>query len=881
MENYHLKFVKPLTSIALVAALLSNTSTLFPATTAVAKSSDLKVSKGRLISKSTKKLKKGIVTYKGKLYKDGKLLTGIYKTILYLSGKKATSWYGTGKNRKWYENGRLLTGFGKNTGRLFISGKVAVATWYGIGKNRKWYEKGRPLTGIKTSSNQLFVNGKINSGLYLFQKKLYNGPSLNKQSILYKNKLYNGYSLNKGRTLYKGKLYNGSLANKGLVIYQGRLYNGTETNKGLIFYKGTLYNDSAPNKGLILFKDKLYNGPSENKALILYKDKLYYGSQLNKGFILFNGALYNGETLNEGIMYVGGKWYNGSTLASGTITTPDGRTITVTDGEETTSNSGGSWNPPPVKVDTPPIASNVTITGTVKEGQTLTVSYDYQDAENDEDHGTTIQWYANGTAIQGATNKTYQLTVSEIGKTITVKVTPKNAKGEGQTVTSSPTTPAVAANQPPTIIEPDPSIIILERSGAGVNINLTDYFNDPDEDSLQYTFSSTNTNISGIINGSSISLSGGPNISTDNITITANDGKGGISSLTIPVNVVDTVAPVFMPSLPSVTNTTTDQISATSILNEKGTIYYVAVPNADINTPPSVQQIIDGKDGNGQEAAWKGQWSVNEGFTPQVFTIPNLNPATLYTIYMAAKDQYNNVQAQTISIQGTTLSTPKLVSKTITNLDFATINGTQAQATSKTMTTSNFGDSPKQFSISNGQVTIPINLYWNIPTFNGEQTFTIAQVVASAIDSTIQDYCNANGISLMERPFGAFGFSDTFYLTAFKTGDQITLSGPDWNYFFEQPTYTSTPTDYSKNRMFTVSDGTNTATIQLTRKFNSMANLVTYLNSQLQTANVAITAVANGDTFELKANTTQGKVTVTGTNATDFFSTLTTEQPQP
>ena len=80
-----------------------------------------------------------------------------------------------------------------------------------------------------------------------------------------------------------------------------------------------------------------------------------------------------------------------------------------------------------------------TVSGLAKVGETLTV-----------DHGTwtptpefATRWYRNGKSISGATKETYKLTKSDVGKTITVKVT---ASGRGlQTVskTSAPTAKVV------------------------------------------------------------------------------------------------------------------------------------------------------------------------------------------------------------------------------------------------------------------------------------------------------------------------------------------------------------------------------------------------------------------------------------------------------
>lgn len=80
------------------------------------------------------------------------------------------------------------------------------------------------------------------------------------------------------------------------------------------------------------------------------------------------------------------------------------------------------------------------ITGTAQVGVTLTAS-----------NGTwtgsptfTRQWKANGVNISGATATTYVPVVGDIGKTITVAVTGKNASGK-ITKTSAATAAVIAA----------------------------------------------------------------------------------------------------------------------------------------------------------------------------------------------------------------------------------------------------------------------------------------------------------------------------------------------------------------------------------------------------------------------------------------------------
>lgn len=78
-----------------------------------------------------------------------------------------------------------------------------------------------------------------------------------------------------------------------------------------------------------------------------------------------------------------------------------------------------------------PVVSNVKIVGDLNVGDTVSVTYDYSDAENDTEGNTLIQWYSftnqdgdGKTAIEGATNADLKLTNDLIAKYIACEVTP-------------------------------------------------------------------------------------------------------------------------------------------------------------------------------------------------------------------------------------------------------------------------------------------------------------------------------------------------------------------------------------------------------------------------------------------------------------------------
>lgn len=83
-----------------------------------------------------------------------------------------------------------------------------------------------------------------------------------------------------------------------------------------------------------------------------------------------------------------------------------------------------------------PVASSVAFTGTETEGQLLTGTYSYSDADSDAEGTSIIKWYrsddnsgTNRAAISGATASTYTLVTADVGKFIQFAVTPVAATG--------------------------------------------------------------------------------------------------------------------------------------------------------------------------------------------------------------------------------------------------------------------------------------------------------------------------------------------------------------------------------------------------------------------------------------------------------------------
>ena len=76
-----------------------------------------------------------------------------------------------------------------------------------------------------------------------------------------------------------------------------------------------------------------------------------------------------------------------------------------------------------------PIATSVTIDGTLQVGQVLTGVYTYWDVDGDFQGGSTYRWLRGGSAIAGATAKTYTVVPADGDQTLTFEVTPGAATG--------------------------------------------------------------------------------------------------------------------------------------------------------------------------------------------------------------------------------------------------------------------------------------------------------------------------------------------------------------------------------------------------------------------------------------------------------------------
>lgn len=94
-----------------------------------------------------------------------------------------------------------------------------------------------------------------------------------------------------------------------------------------------------------------------------------------------------------------------------------------------------------------PVASDVSISGYLYVGETLTGSYTYSDPDGSAEGTSTFRWLRDGVAIDGATSETYELVEDDVGADITFEVTPVSvsAPTTGTPVVSDAVGPIIAA----------------------------------------------------------------------------------------------------------------------------------------------------------------------------------------------------------------------------------------------------------------------------------------------------------------------------------------------------------------------------------------------------------------------------------------------------
>lgn len=135
----------------------------------------------------------------------------------------------------------------------------------------------------------------------------------------------------------------------------------------------------------------------------------------------------------------------------------------------------------PVQGYTVPVASSVSISGTFGQGGTLTIAYNYSDAESDPEGASLVAWFRDGVKVLEGTQKTYAITKADSGKVISATVTPVATTGDlftGTAVASTVVYPKVTGFHYP--VASNFYVSGLSKIGEELEMHYT--YSDADDD---------------------------------------------------------------------------------------------------------------------------------------------------------------------------------------------------------------------------------------------------------------------------------------------------------------------------------------------------------------------------------------------------------------
>ena len=250
----------------------------------------------------------------------------------------------------------------------------------------------------------------------------------------------------------------------------------------------------------------------------------------------------------------GGSDIDGATGSTYTLTASEqGKIVQVrvtftddADNEETlTSGATGTVAAAAAQANNP-ATGQPTVDGTPQVGQTLTAdTSNISDLDGITNATFAYQWIAGGSDIEGATGSSYEVTSSEQGQTIKVRVTFTDDRDNAETLTSEATVPVVAA--PNREATGQPTIDGTRQVGETLT---ADTANIADEDGLtnvsyRYQWIAGGSDVDGAT-GSTYTLTASEQGKTIQVRVTFTDDADNEETLTSEATAEATAAPVSL-----------------------------------------------------------------------------------------------------------------------------------------------------------------------------------------------------------------------------------------------------------------------------------------------------------------------------------------------
>ncbi|WP_234258799.1 DUF4347 domain-containing protein, partial [Pectobacterium sp. IFB5596] len=225
---------------------------------------------------------------------------------------------------------------------------------------------------------------------------------------------------------------------------------------------------------------------------------------------------------------------------------------------------------------------------------------------------------------------------------------------------------------------------------------------------------------------------------TYSVRLQVSDGQATYEKV-ITLTVADDIAPTF-DATPTITAPTTSGFTLNTDLNERGTIYYVVLP--DGASAPSVTQVINGQNASGSLALTFGSQLAGSAPYSQSLTLTGLAAATAYDVYVVARDSAGNATVSVVKLDVTTAasSTAPTLSATGSNPIFIggmagavdLFSGVSADTRDSgqtfnalTLTVSNVNDSGEFISVAGNTISLASN---GSGTLTGIGSYTVTRV---------------------------------------------------------------------------------------------------------------------------------------------------------
>ncbi|MDG0799272.1 putative Ig domain-containing protein, partial [Pectobacterium punjabense] len=347
-----------------------------------------------------------------------------------------------------------------------------------------------------------------------------------------------------------------------------------------------------------------------------------------------------------------------------------------------------------------------------------------------------------GTLLSGMTYGNSSENPHTTARVVTLtQVTDSGASNNSTALAISSTVAVVAVNDAPTDLALSNTTFGQSLGSNGIVGTLSA----TDVDSTTFTYSlvsgaGSTDNALFILSGSTLRAVNAATMApgTYSVRLQVSDGQATYEKV-ITLTVADDIAPTF-DATPTITAPTVSGFTLNTDLNERGTIYYVVLP--DGASAPSVTQVINGQNASGSLALTFGSQLAGSAPYSQSLTLTGLAAATAYDVYVVARDSAGNATVSVVKLDVTTAasSTAPTLSATGSNPVFIggmagavdLFSGVSADTRDSgqtfnalTLTVSNVNDSGEFISVAGNTISLASN---GSGTLTGIGSYTVTRV---------------------------------------------------------------------------------------------------------------------------------------------------------